>query len=258
MFRLTSRTLCLITGLLLCVVFPAQATEPITIRYSERQPFQYTGAVGQPAGLLIEPTAAVFAKAGIPVTWKSEPFNRSMMRIQANSGKDCSVGWFKTAERERYARFTLPIYQDGPQMGFARADFSLDTKLTAKALLADERTRLLLKQSFVYGQYLDQLISEMPATKLHRVSVEIPTMLMMLHVDRANLTFISEEEAEFYAAEPEFPINDFQLISLPDIPVGELRYLICSKRVPNSVIQRLNKAIRTELTVGSVDNSPAS
>jgi uncharacterized protein (TIGR02285 family) len=258
MFRLTSRTLCLIAGLLVSAVSFAQSSEPITIRYSERKPFQYTDESGQPAGQLITRTASVFAKAGIPVIWKSEPFSRSMLRVQANSGRDCSVGWFKTAEREAYARFTLPIYQDGPQQGFARADFLLAKGQTAKALLADTRTRLLLKQSFVYGAYLDGLISAMPETQVQRVSVEIPTMLMMLHADRANLTFISQEEAELYATEPDFPINDFQLISLPDIPVGELRYLICSKRVPNSVIQRLNKAIRTELKVGPADTPQAN
>jgi uncharacterized protein (TIGR02285 family) len=248
---------CLIAGLMVCAVAVAQSREPITIRYSERKPFQYTDQTGQPAGLLIGPTARVFAKAGIPVSWKSEPFNRSMMRIQANQGKDCSVGWYKTAERETYARFTQPIYHDSPQVGFARADFPVAEGETARALLADGRTRLLLKQSFVYGEYLDGLISKIPEDKVQRVSVEIPNLLQMLRADRADLTFISKEEAAFYATEADFPIKDFQTISLPDIPKGDFRYLICSQRVSPSVIQRLDKAIRSELKVDATD-SPTS
>lgn len=239
--------ICLVGCLLGERLLYAQPYAPVTLHYSERPPYQYTGADGRAAGLLIGLTAKVFVKAGIPVQWKSQPFNRSLMVIQANTGNDCSIGWFKTPEREAFAQFTLPIYRDRPQVGLARADFPTEAGITAKELLAEPETRLLLKQSFVYGQYLDDLIGKMPVASVQRVSVEVPNLLLMLQARRADVLILSIEEVEFYAMQSEIPMQDFRVVSFADVPQGELRYLMCSKQISPAVMKRLNKAIRTEI-----------
>ena len=230
-------------GLLSPVGLCAQTEAPVTLHYSERPPYQYTAADGRPAGLLIRLTAKVFDKAAIAVQWRSQPYNRSLMIIQANTGDDCSVGWFRTAEREAFAQFTLPIYRDRPQVALVRADFPVVAGLSAAELLADPAARLLLKQSFVYGPYLDALIAKRPADSIQRVSVEVPTMLMMVRARRADVLILSVEEVEFYALQPDFPMQDFQVISFDDVPQGELRYLMCSQQVSPRLIKRINQAI---------------
>ena len=237
---------CLLGGRLLY----AQPAAPVTLHYSERAPYQYTATDGRAAGLLIRLTAKVFDKAGIAVQWRSQPYNRSLMIIQANTGNDCSIGWFKTAEREAFAQFTLPIYRDRPQVGLARADFPVVAGISAEELLTDPATRLLLKQSFVYGAYLDALIARRPVDSIQRVSVEVPSMLMMLRARRADVLILSIEEVEFYAMQPDFPMQDFQVISLTDVPQGELRYLMCSQQLSPAVMQRVNRAIRKVLGHG--------
>ena len=223
----------------------AQSNAPVTLHYSERPPYQYTDAHGHPAGLLNGLAAKVFDSAGIAVQWRSQPYNRSLMIIQANTGNDCSIGWFRTAEREAFAQFTLPIYRDRPQVGLARADFPVVAGISAQDLLEDPATRLLLKQSFVYGAYLDALIAKRPADSIQRVSVEVPTMLMMLRARRADMLILSIEEVDFYAMQPDFPMQDFQVISFTDVPQGELRYLMCSQQFDPVLMARINNAIDT-------------
>lgn len=243
----TRQLFILLCSMLLGPVALAQSAESITLHYSEREPYQYTDENGVPAGLLITPTVKIITKAGIPVTWISEPFNRNLMAIQANDGNDCSIGWFKTPERESFAQFTLPIRRDQPQIGMARADFTVPAGVSAKQLLGNPDTRLLLKQSFAYGDYLDSLISQMSGQNVQRVSVEIPNLLMMVRANRANLVLLSSEEAEYYAGLPDFPIQDFQMIRFADALAGEYRYLMCSKWVSPALMQRLNQAISTEV-----------
>lgn len=249
-------------GLVGCLLSPAvlyaQPDAPVTLHYSERPPYQYTAADGRPAGLLIRLTARVFDKAAIAVQWRSQPYNRSLMIIQANSGNDCSIGWFRTAEREAFAQFTLPIYRDRPQVALVRADYPVVAGLSAADLLTDPAARLLLKQSFVYGAYLDALIAQRPAASIQRVSVEVPTMLMMLRARRADVLILSIEEVEFYALQPEFAMQDFQVLSFADVPQGELRYLMCSQQISPAVMQRVNRAIRKVLGHGESADAPAS
>ncbi|MBF7731538.1 transporter substrate-binding domain-containing protein [Pseudomonas sp. N040] len=241
--------ICLAGGLLVSGHLPAQPYPTVTLHYSERQPYQYTDGDGRAAGVLITPTARVFARAGVPVTWKSEPFNRSLMVIQANTGNDCSIGWFKTPEREGFARFSLPIYRDQPQVGLVRADFPVQQGVSARELLGNPEIRLLLKQSFAYGEYLDSLIARLPAARVQRVSVEVPNLLLMLQARRADLLILAAEEVDFYAAQAGQPLQGFRVVRLADLPRGELRYLMCSQQVPEAIIRRLDAAIRREVTL---------
>jgi hypothetical protein len=129
----------------------AQDTTPIVLHYYERKPFQYTAEDGQVAGLVVEPAIKVFSKAGIPITWTLTPVNRIFATHKANSGPDCSSGWYKTAERESIGKFTLPIYRDKPFAGLIRADSEIPSGISAKDLLARPNKRLLVKLGLVYG-----------------------------------------------------------------------------------------------------------
>lgn len=40
--------------------------------------------------------------------------------------------------------------------------------------------------------------------------------------------------------------GDFYLLKFSDMPAGEKRFIMCSKQVPEDIIERLNKAITFE------------
>lgn len=88
-----------------------EVTEVIVLHYHERPPYMETTATGV-GGLTATPAGMAFETAGIPFRWELTPSNRQLKVVQDNLGHDCLLGWFKNPERETFAHFTAPIYQD--------------------------------------------------------------------------------------------------------------------------------------------------
>jgi polar amino acid transport system substrate-binding protein len=223
----------------------AIAAPGVTMFYYERKPFHYTDANGQPAGLIIGPTTQAFEKAGIPVTWKVMPASRILVTLKANVGDDCSPGWYKTTEREQYVHYSLPIYNDKPLVAIVRADYPLKPGMTAKEFFLHSQVKLITKQSFVHGAYLDQIIGAMPQANVVRVPDDISSIVRMLHYGMGDVVTATQEEAEYYVTDAGYKMNEFHIITFPDVPAVEKRYVLCSKRVSNDVMDKLNAVIRT-------------
>jgi polar amino acid transport system substrate-binding protein len=234
----------LLTFLLLgCGDSWADVISPIIMHYYERRPFHYTAENQQVEGLVVTPTMQVFKKIGIPIVWKVTPANRILATLKANIGADCSTGWYKTVERESYARFTLPIYNEKPLIGLSRTDFSAPEGISAKELFAQPKFKLLVKQGFVHGAYLDKLIAQMPPQNIIKVSDEVSSIVRMVKSGIGDLTTTTQEEAEFYVSQAGFGIKDFRVLHFPDVPAVEKRYILCSKQVSEDVINKLNAEI---------------
>lgn len=50
-----------------------------------------------------------------------------------------------------------------------------------------------------------------------------------------------------YVKEAALKIKDFRVLVFPDVPAIEKRYILCSKSVPASVVDKLNKEIDPKL-----------
>jgi len=107
------------------------------------------------------------------------------------------------------------------------------------------QTRLLMKQGFVHGAYLDQIIAKMPPENIVRVSDDVASMVRMVRSGIADLVTTTEEETEVYVSQAGFGMKEFRVLHFPDVPAVEKRYILCSKQVPDSVINKLNAAIKT-------------
>lgn len=139
-------------ALLVLRVAALPAEESISLHYNERPPYLVSGADGQATGLTAEPAAAAFRRAGIPYAWVQTPALRQLKLLRENTGRDCLVGWFKTAERERYARYTLPTYRDRRIIALTGAGNSrLAEGGRLDAWLADPELTLLVKDGYSYG-----------------------------------------------------------------------------------------------------------
>jgi len=69
-------------------------------------------------------------------------------------------------------------------------------------------------------------------------------MLQMIELQRADYCFMSEEEAYDLLRYTGFRLSDYKLVHFSDVPEGNLRYIICSKKVPETTIARIDDAIR--------------
>lgn len=214
----------------------------ITVRYHERVPYVQTASNGV-EGLTGTPVALAFRKAEIPFIWKKTPAKRQIKVLRDNSGCDCLVGWFKNPDREKFAKYTHHIYQDQPQIALARADNDrLQNGISVDSVLSNPGLKLLVKDGYSYGSYLDTKIAQHKPT-IDRSTTENINMLRKIHFKRGDYFFVSPEEADGLIQSSGLQKEDFKYISFSDMPEGQKRYIMCSQKVEDEVIEKLNTAI---------------
>lgn len=222
---------------------PTASAESITVLWTERRPFQYTDDDGQAKGILVDLGKSIFDRAGIAFKWQEVPANRVLLELKMNEKPQCAVGWYKTEEREAVAQFTLPVYQDKTLRGVLRAAAPAEQGITAKALFANPKIRLLIKQSFAYGKFMDDMIASKNPAEIQRVVGDARNLLRMLRADRADLVLLAQEEIDYYSKlEPDFR-KDFKVVVFNEAPELEQRYIMCSKRVIPQTMKLINAAI---------------
>ncbi len=237
----------IIVSLLIILSFCSTATakKPVLIYYEERTPYAVSIESGGVEGLTASPVAEAFDKAGIPYQWKKMPFKRQLMTIKANKSLGCGIGWFKNSEREGFARFSNPIYQDRPNIVIGKKEnISLSNHLTVQDLLFDKNLKLIVKDSFSYGQYIDNLIAKHTPNILVVIGSSNLEMLRLVLSGRGDYFFAAEEEADKVIENTGNKISQFTLHYLSDMPPGSARYLACSQHVPAEMIEQVNKYLK--------------
>lgn len=221
----------------------AWANDAITVNYNERPPYLVPAPDGSATGLTGTPAANAFKAAGIAVTWAKVPTNRQMSAVKEDQGMHCAVGWFKTPEREQFAKFTKPIYRDKPWLVLANTKYSVKQGTKLEDALTAKGVRVLTKESFSYGQYIDELLAKTkPNITVSNGSTS--QMLQLINDGSVDFMFVSEEEAEFLVNQAGLSMKNFRQIRFPDMPNGGERHIMCGKNVPDDVIARLNKGIK--------------
>ncbi len=220
----------------------ADCIDNISVHYNERVPYLQTTPRGV-KGLTADPVNLAFEKAGISFQWKKTPSKRQMAVLKMNEGCDCLVGWFKNPEREKFAKYTRHIYQDKPQIALIRADNrKLKNGVSVDDILSNRNLKLLVKDGYSYGDFLDKKISQ-NNPNLTKVVYENMKMLELIHRNRYDYFFITPEEANGLIKASGFPKQNFKYIIFSEMSTGEKRYILCSKQVQDSLIEKLNEAI---------------
>ena len=219
------------------------ASAQVTLHFNERPPSVFFKE-GRLLGLVGSPIEAAFRAADIQYTLALTPIARQLLIIKSNTGLDClASGAFKNEEREAQGKFTEPIYRDKARIALTSAR---NTKVkddgTIESVLGDKTIRLLVKQGYSYGKVIDDLIKKLQPKKT-TVAVENISMVKMILADRADLMFISLEEAEGVIDASGIDAGDVRKIHFSNAPRGEYRYIFCSKRVPDEIINKLNAVI---------------
>lgn len=229
----------------------AAEREALTLYYIERPPFTATMPDGTITGLTANVAAQALRKAGFPYQWQLLPFRRQLLMLETNHERACAVGLFKTPDRARIARYSLPLYRDRYQVAIARRDDArIPDRISAKVLLANHAIKLLLKDGFSYGPIFDGLIASSKPQTVHTFD-EVIDLLQLIQLGGADYTFLPVEEATLLLTSGKY--RNLRQIALTDAPAGEQRHLMCSKRIPQRDIDAMNQAIRA---VTSAENAP--
>lgn len=217
--------------------------EPITLLYNERVPYLVTSPEGDVSGLTATPATEAFQKANIDYAWEKVPSKRQMNRLKSNAKRECAIGWFKNPDRETFAKYTKAIYQDKPTVGlalFSNTLFKENEDLSE--VLANKQIRLLVKDGYSYGKYIDTIIAR-HHPNLIKTTAENLNMLAMLYVDRGDFMFVSAEEADSLIQASGHRKEEFKFIHFNGMPQGNKRYILCSQKVEDSVIESLNRVL---------------
>jgi uncharacterized protein (TIGR02285 family) len=216
---------------------------PVILAYHERPPYYVTNEENLLTGLVGGPARTAFHRSGLQFIIQRMPPRRQLNSIQNNTERICAVGWFKTPEREHYALFTSPLYQDKPTSLLTRFDIELPSlNPTLHEVFAASHLSLLMKNSYSYGESIDNTLQHTPPSIVITTSGNTSQMLEMIAAANADYALMATEEAEEAIATSNSP-GVFRLVKLRDMPQGNKRYIMCSRQVTPEEIARLNSVI---------------
>lgn len=220
-----------------------QAQEPLSLLVFDRPPY-YQLHDGQPSGGFLLTTAlAVFAQAGIPVVVREMPPGRVVVMLKEEPSRACAVGWYKTAQREAFARFSEPLYRNQPITVAVRA--SLSVPGTRSPFLADllaTEWHWGLREGFSYGAKYDQLLAGYPTAKRF---ADTAHMVELLAKGRLDAILVEPEELAWILAKKPALRKAIRIVRLADPPLDGKRHIMCGLGVSPGEMARLNAAIES-------------
>ena len=242
---MTSSVLCRVLLLSLwCMAAGAEENDVINLHYDNRPPLIMVDEQGHASGILAEPVVRIFAQARLRIKWQRTPNKRARTALKMSTGNDCSFGWYKTAERETFAVFSLPYYLDKPPAGLVRADFVGAEWSNAAQLLGRPNISLTLRDGVAYGEYIDRLIDRMPQSQVTRLNTDSVPIAKMIHTGHTDLTILPLEEVSQVISSAGLRSQDFRILFFVDLPHQDYRYVVCSRATDPQVVLRINKAIK--------------
>ncbi len=243
--------LIIILGIIFCLVETAFCTSPLTIYYLDRVPYFYCDKNGDYRGLVMEPVIMAFEKAKVPYVLKEMPAKRILAYLKENRPNICSIGWYKNPEREKFAKYSIPIYQNKSRIAITSADNKrIPSGKTLEHVFKIPDLTLLLKSGYSYGKFIDGNIKLFKPT-IYSTTLESSQMLKMILMGNMNYFFLSEEEADALIPAAGYEKSQFKYIHFSNIPVGLKRYIIFSKKVDDSIINKINTAISEHIQLNS-------
>jgi polar amino acid transport system substrate-binding protein len=231
--------------LILCGSASGAASDAaMTVYYEERAPYQMR-AGDAVEGLTATPAARAFKAAQRKVVWEASSISRQLVILRRNASASCVVGWFKTGARQQFAKYTKPLYRDGPVVALVRPQFIFQPGNSVHDTLTSPGVRVLVRAGYSYGAYLD---GEITRSRPAMVNSPLPNSQMseLLLANRADLMFTTEEEATQLLRHLGSKAASLQVRHFSDQVPSEARYIACSGKVPDETIERLNAAIGAE------------
>ncbi|MDM8545072.1 transporter substrate-binding domain-containing protein [Candidatus Venteria ishoeyi] len=223
-------------------LFAENTLPPLGVYIYDRPPLFNIKDTDNISGIIAEPTAQVFEMAKVPFRWRITSSKAVLKKLEQNTQALCGTGWFKNTEREKFAKYSLPIYQDGARVIMIRANDAAVKKHTFFThLFADNSLKAGLKKGYSYGPYIDDRIKELsPQVVMTNQGGE--GMIRMLLKGRFDYFLLIQEQAEYLLSLPDYQ-SQIELKTFKDIFPGCFRYILCSLKTDDNIMHRINQAI---------------
>lgn len=223
------------------------AAQTLQMVYRDKPPYSYVEN-GIAKGFLLDRTRRILKRAGLDAEFREMPPKRIFLEIEKNEYPVCSFGWYRLAERERYAKYSEPIHQDRPHVVVA-GPHSIDKvrrHSSLKTLMNDRSLLLAALDGVSYGLELDRIISSFPGAVDRSLQSPL-NVLRKISAQHGDFMFLDQEDFDYLTeSSADFRAGHFQRIEYPDMPPGLKRYILCSQKVGSDVMRRINAAIDLE------------
>ena len=154
------------------------------------------------------------------------PPGRILATFESREIKACAVGWLRTPEREAYARFSLPLYEN-KALGVVVASETAHELGPAPSL-----DRLLaagltwgMRRGFSYGEVFDAAFKKYPGQNT-RLFSDSRLMVRLIAKHRLDATLVCPEELSAQlVAEPELGAA-IRFLPIAEAPPGFARHIM--------------------------------
>ncbi len=218
--------------------------EELKVYYFHRPPY-YEKTPQGPGGFLMNISKLIFEKAEIKVTYEEMPPKRILETLKKPKPA-CSVGWFKTPQRETFLQFSKPIYISISSVIVARKEENIEPvdikKLRKLFSLSPGRIGIIC--SFSYGTHIDLIIKELDETCS---TTNVINLFKMTAGRRLAFVLSFPEEAGYILKNYEDLGKKLTMIPVEGISQNFIRHIVCSKATPATIMERLNSEIQKRL-----------
>ncbi len=222
--------------------WPASDLPAVELMLHQRPPY-YTIQDAAPGGIVVAPVLTALSESGLRHFWTNVPPTRQLLAIRRSDTPVCGVGWFRTEEREGFARFSRPLYTDHPMVVLSRANDPRTATLDSlAAILADPGLTFGTRTGYAYGTVIDSMLErKRPSTfPSDRDSAGMAALLL---VGLFDYMLLADEEIDSVRRALRTDFAQLQVRTFEDTPLGNSRHLMCSQAVPEAWIERLNRAL---------------
>lgn len=229
--------------LIVFFTFTAGAQTVLEVGFFERPPY-YHRENGDVTGIVADLVTDALALAEVDYRYVEMPSNRLFREAARRQDPFCTIGWFRTPEREALFRFSLPLYRDKPlvllSLRILQPFFS--TYTTLEQVLADNSLTIGVISFFSYGSEVDATLAASRAPR-EVVAGEQVNLVKMLAAGRISYLLAAPEEIPVLIRAAGLEESDFFTVTLDDVPLGNRRYILYSPGVDPEWIERIDRAI---------------
>ncbi|MDX2104369.1 MAG: hypothetical protein SF002_17725 [Alphaproteobacteria bacterium] len=224
---------------------PARAGDELRLRvtYIDRAPYMYRSETG-PVGVLFDRIDPVLRAVGVVPSYEPVPPSRILELFRRQEPMHCSVGWFRTPEREAALWFSLPIYRNRPPVlvvNAAVADAVAATGSVAVALTNPDWVVGVVER-YSYGVTLDAILAHAPARDI--AVADTPALMRRVALGRNHIMIADPEEVAALWGRVGIDAHRVRVIAFADMPEGNTRHLMCDRSIPHHIRDAIDAEIR--------------
>ncbi|CAJ1842007.1 substrate-binding periplasmic protein [Aeromonas hydrophila] len=230
--------------LLWCLCCSAWAQESLLVGWSSWHPFSFRDEQQQLQGLDIDLLEAIFNRAGFHANYSEMPWARVLRELEFGTIQ-LTMSANQTAERDLYARFTLPYRNEETVLLIRRQDKGRWQEITQLSdLLSRPDFTIGLLRDFDYGTDFRTFMQSPQMQQRLLVRLKMEPLIKLLLAGRIQGVVMDPMGLQQLNLAG-LPLD--QLTTLLDIQQTPVRLMLSRRTTTQQQLQRLDEAIRALL-----------